>query len=211
MRDIVIFQQNSYVFHHWGKVLKDHFESYRVFSINLDSETNNFVENLEPHLVLIDVTSSIDPIPIIKHYERKKVPIAILINQHNKHKLNELFQHNITGYLLDDMIRDKIIYSIHKLLNGEHYIHPKLSVLLLLEYRKRMKNTVSRPSNLLSKREWEILSLIIDGKNTGEISKELYISPKTVANHIASIYKRLNVRDRVDLVLLAIRKRWFVL
>ena len=58
---------------------------------------------------------------------------------------------------------------------------------------------------LLSAREEEVLQLVADGLGTTEIAQRLFISQKTVKNHLASIYEKLDARDRTQAVLMAVR------
>ena len=58
---------------------------------------------------------------------------------------------------------------------------------------------------VITKREEEVLQLIADGCSTPEVAEKLYISQKTVKNHLASIYQKLDARDRTQAVLLAVR------
>ena len=62
-----------------------------------------------------------------------------------------------------------------------------------------------RRSDDLSPREEEVLQLIADGCSTPEVAEQLYISQKTVKNHLASIYQKLDARDRTQAVLQAVR------
>ena len=63
----------------------------------------------------------------------------------------------------------------------------------------------SEADGLISKREEEVLQLIADGLSTTEVAKKLYISVKTVKNHLASIYQKLDSRDRTQAVVQAVR------
>ena len=58
---------------------------------------------------------------------------------------------------------------------------------------------------MVSKREIEVLQLIADGCSTPEVAEQLFISQKTVKNHLASIYAKLDARDRTQAVLQAVR------
>ena len=58
---------------------------------------------------------------------------------------------------------------------------------------------------VITKREEEVLQLIADGCSTPEVAEQLYISQKTVKNHLASIYQKLDARDRTQAVLQAVR------
>jgi DNA-binding NarL/FixJ family response regulator len=63
-----------------------------------------------------------------------------------------------------------------------------------------------RRSDELSRREEEVLQLIADGLAPNEVAERLYISPRTVKNHLASAYAKLGARDRTDAVLRAVRR-----
>jgi DNA-binding NarL/FixJ family response regulator len=63
-----------------------------------------------------------------------------------------------------------------------------------------------RRSDELSPREEEVLQLIADGLAPNEVAERLYISPRTVKNHLASAYAKLGARDRTDAVLKAVRR-----
>ena len=71
-------------------------------------------------------------------------------------------------------------------------------------YACRYVSTASAES-VISKREEEVLQLIADGLSTTEVAAKLYISVKTVKNHLASIYEKLEARDRTQAVLSAVR------
>ena len=58
---------------------------------------------------------------------------------------------------------------------------------------------------VITRREEEVLQLIADGCSTPEVAEKLYISQKTVKNHLASIYQKLDARDRTQAVLQAVR------
>ena len=66
-------------------------------------------------------------------------------------------------------------------------------------------STGAKARGLVTKREEEVLQLIADGCSTPEVANELFISQKTVKNHLASIYQKLDARDRTQAVLTAVR------
>src|SRR5699024_1020960 len=64
------------------------------------------------------------------------------------------------------------------------------------------------PRKLYSKREGEILQLLVDGQSNRQIAKTLDISEKTVKNHVSSLFKKLQVNDRTQAAVMAIRNNW---
>jgi len=109
------------------------------------------------------------------------------------------------------MEKDEITFAIRRIINRKNYIHPYLSSVLLQEYLRVTNVEKQRPTKLLTRREWEVLELIAQGKTTKHISEQLYISTKTVTNHTASILRKLRVKDRTNAALLAIKNRWVIL
>ena len=76
----------------------------------------------------------------------------------------------------------------------------------MMEEVRRIDTPDGPPENsLLSKREEEVLQLIADGCATNEVADRLFISAKTVKNHLASIYQKLDARDRTQAILQAMR------
>src|SRR5690625_5614 len=127
------------------------------------------------------------------------------------HRLAKLFKLGLNGYFCPEMEKDEITFAIRRIINRKNYIHPYLSSVLLQEYLRVTNVEKQRPTKLLTRREWEVLELIAQGKTTKHISEQLYISTKTVTNHTASILRKLRVKDRTNAALLAIKNRWVIL
>lgn len=90
--------------------------------------------------------------------------------------------------------------------NGDTVLSPQLAESLLAEVRRlnEPQHPVSE-ERIVSEREEEVLQLITDGGSTPEVAAKMYISQKTVKNHLASIYQKLGARDRTQAVLAAMR------
>jgi DNA-binding NarL/FixJ family response regulator len=73
----------------------------------------------------------------------------------------------------------------------------------MLEQARQIAQDVDGP---ISPREVEVLQLIADGLSTPEVASQLFISQKTVKNHLASIYEKLDARDRTQAVVTAVRR-----
>ena len=88
--------------------------------------------------------------------------------------------------------------------SGETALSPQLAASMLDEVR-RLDRPSSEEDRIVTRREEEVLQLIADGCSTPEVAEKLYISQKTVKNHLASIYQKLDARDRTQAVLQAVR------
>lgn len=105
------------------------------------------------------------------------------------------------GYLTKDATFDEVLSALHMAGNGDVIISPEFAQALLEE----AENTQMSQSALLSEREMEVLQLLADGQSTPEIATTMFISQKTVKNHLASIYEKIDARDRTQAVIRAVR------
>ena len=113
------------------------------------------------------------------------------------------------GYVVKSASTKEIAEAVRALARGESLLgRPDPKTLRrptspqIDDYFKR-KDPNAAP--VLTKREQEVLQLFANGKSTIEVARQLTISQKTVKNHLTSIYQKLNVRDRTEAVLLAVR------
>jgi DNA-binding NarL/FixJ family response regulator len=121
------------------------------------------------------------------------------------------------GYLLKEMDSDTLIEAIKVVTKGGCYLHPKITHNLVEEFRrlslkeqlfKSREVEVRRPLHLLTRRECEVLQMLADGKSNRAIGEALFISEKTVKNHVSNILQKLEVNDRTHAVVTAIRNSW---
>lgn len=121
------------------------------------------------------------------------------------------------GYMLKEMDADEIVDAIKVVSNGGSYLHPKVTKNLVAEFRRLSEHEnkgnfhqteIRRPFHLLTKRECEVLQLLTDGQSNRTIGETLYISEKTVKNHVSSILQKMNVNDRTQAVVTAIKNGW---
>ncbi len=109
------------------------------------------------------------------------------------------------GYLTKDCSIEEVIEAVRMANNGETALSPQLAQSMLNEVRRVDSSAERIEDRLISPREEEVLQLIAEGCSTPEVAERLYISQKTVKNHLASIYEKLNARDRTQAVLTAVR------
>lgn len=121
------------------------------------------------------------------------------------------------GYMLKEMDADEIVEAIKVVSNGGSYLHPKVTKNLVAEFRRLSEHEnkgnfhqteIRRPFHLLTKRECEVLQLLTDGQSNRTIGETLFISEKTVKNHVSSILQKMNVNDRTQAVVTAIKNGW---
>src|SRR2546428_467259 len=114
-----------------------------------------------------------------------------------------------TGYLLKDSDSAQIISAIRSIYKGESLIHPSVASKILAEFSLLAEGKGKRQARTehdLTDREITVLRLVADGKTNKEIANELDLSEKTVKNHVRNIFHKLQVYDRTQAAILAIRK-----
>ncbi|WP_400162304.1 response regulator [Brevibacillus sp. TJ4] len=128
-----------------------------------------------------------------------------------------------SGYLLKEMGTSDLVEAVRVVASGGAYIHPKVTGKLIEEFRRLSEQegasertfTIEEGSTVdpkiiesLTRREREVLQLMAEGKSNRAIGEYLFISEKTVKNHVSSILQKLNVQDRTQAVVNSIKNGW---
>lgn len=223
LKTSIIIIDDHQLFREGVKRILDFEESFDVVAEGDDgSEAMNLVEEYKPDVVIMDINmphiNGIEATKmLIDHYPETKVIILSIHDDENyvQHALKTGAQ----GYLLKEMDADALIEAVHVVADGGSYLHPKVTHNLVKEYRRlaaeensghdSMKAPeIRRPLHLLTRRECEVLQLLADGQSNRAIGETLYISEKTVKNHVSNILQKMNVNDRTQAVVLAIKNGW---
>ncbi|UFT98560.1 response regulator transcription factor [Radiobacillus kanasensis] len=188
---------------------------------NDGSSALQLVEEYKPDVVLMDINMpNINGVEatteLIKHYPG--VNVIILSIHDDENYVTHALKSGAQGYLLKEMDSNALIEAIKVVSEGGSYLHPKVTHNLVQEYRRLSEVNVSqlaekmteyrKPLHLLTRRECEVLQLLADGKSNRGVAESLYISEKTVKNHVSNILQKMSVNDRTQAVVTAIRNGW---
>jgi len=110
------------------------------------------------------------------------------------------------GYLLKSASIEALIAGIRAAAEGDALISPGIAGRLLTHVREQAVPASPSPSTQLSARELDVLKLVAEGKDNAEIAAELFISPKTVKNHISNILMKLQISNRIQAAVYAVRR-----
>lgn len=164
---------------------------------------------VRPDVVLMDinmpVVNGLEALEKIKEIDGNAKIVMLTIHQDREYLLKAL-ELGALGYILKDADSRVLIEAVRSVYNGQTYIQPSMANELVSEY-KRIKSGNDDPRNLLTDREVEVLKLLARGMLNKEIANALYISEKTVKNHISNIFRKLDVQDRTQAAVYAIKNR----
>lgn len=136
------------------------------------------------------------------------IKVIMLTVYDDREYLIETLNLGSNGYVLKDSEADSLIKAIESVYDGGSYIHPSLAGELFREINKqRGTKDVKEGVNSLTRREHEVLLLIAEGMSNKDISESLVISEKTVKNHVSSVLRKLELQDRTQAAIFAIKHK----
>ena len=165
-------------------------------------------DDLQPDVILMDVTMpNCDGVEACRRViESGSDTRVVMLTMHaDKEVLANAIRAGAIGYLTKDSSTRDIADAVRMAVEGDTVLSPQLARTMLEEVRKLDAPGTQEAERVISDREVEVLQLIADGCSTPEVAAQLYISQKTVKNHLASIYQKLDARDRTQAVLAAVR------
>ena len=157
-------------------------------------------------VLLLDINMPLmNGLQVLQYIRENRLKIRVLIlTIHNEVEyLMRAVELGVDGYVLkdsDSSVLKKAIFCVNR---GEAFIQPELTPILKMKLEE--KNNQTNEDNALTKREIEVLKLLAEGLFNKEIAYMLAISEKTVKNHVSNIFKKINVSDRTQAAVYAIR------
>lgn len=164
------------------------------------------LEKVKPDVLLLDINMpKLNGIEVLEEIKRKKINVKVLIlTVHNEvDYLIRAVDIGVDGYILKDSESAELKKAIMTVMDGESYIQPKL--IPMLNKRLITRDSDKEKLESLTGREKEVLIEVANGMFNKEIATSLHISERTVKNHISNIFKKLDVSDRTQAAVFAIK------
>ena len=169
----------------------------------------SYCRSHEPDIVLMDVLMpGMDGVEATGELLRlrPRLKIIMLTTFNEDRYVQKALELGAKGYLLKDMLPEELISTIETVMGGAMSISPAV-----------VKNTLLRKSpqdsprwfDELTRKEWDVLKLISRGYSNSEIAEETNLAKQTVKNYVSSIYEKLDVRDRMQVMRLCINLKLF--
>lgn len=179
-------------------------------------------EKLEPDILLLDMNmpriNGLEVTRKVIHQTRKTKVVILSINDDENYVV-EVIKAGASGYLLKDIDPGMLVKALRMVQEGNNFIYPPLASRIFGDTSGSKdqydfmiaKLQERRRDEKLTNREIDVLSLICKGMSNQEIANTLYLSEKTVKNHLTNIFRKINVNDRTQAVLYALKHKIIML
>lgn len=160
----------------------------------------------KPDVLLLDINMpNMNGLDVLKELKARKSKVKVLmLTVHNETEyLMRAVDVGINGYVLKDSESAELKRAIFAVVDGETYIQPDL--IPALNAKRIERNKDEEKIEELTRRELEVLKLLAVGMYNKEVAEKLEISERTVKNHVSNIFKKLEVTDRTQAAVFAIR------
>lgn len=172
---------------------------------------------LQPDVLLIDLNMpGLSGIEVTKQLVAARVKtriIALTVHDSDRYVL-EMLRNGALGYILKDVEPTMLVKAIHVVANGGTFVYPKLAERIFgglsdgadVKAKAREMWRDGRGDRLTA-REMDVLACIAKGFSNQDIAKALFVSEKTVKNHLTNIFRKLNVNDRTQALIYVLKHK----
>ncbi|MCD7034458.1 response regulator transcription factor [Metabacillus sp. GX 13764] len=223
MKTRIAIIDDHQLFREGVKRILDFEPSFEVVAEGDDGdEAVRIVDEHRPDVVIMDINMpNVNGVEATKQLvdANPETKVIILSIHDDENYVTHALKTGARGYLLKEMDADTLIEAVKVVADGGSYLHPKVTHNLVNEFRRlattgggggsqHIQPEVRRPLHILTRRECEVLQMLADGKSNRGIGEALFISEKTVKNHVSNILQKMNVNDRTQAVVVAIKNGW---
>lgn len=167
------------------------------------------VQQTAPDVVLMDIRMpKVNGLDATRHVlaEQGELPKILMLTTFDADEyVFSALRAGASGFLLKDAAPEELVYAVRVVAAGDALLSPQITRTLISDYASRpaTPNTDSHVTKLLTDRELEVTRLIARGESNTEIAATLFLAEQTVKTHVSRILSKLNLRDRVQIVVTA--------
>lgn len=207
MKRILIIDDHEVVRDGVTRILAEQSASFIFGEGGTAPEALRLVREQDWDLAILDLSlgdrSGLEVLKELKQI-RPRLPVLILSMHSEAQYARRAFKAGASGYVNKDSPRAELINAVSKVMNGGRYVSPALAEQLLIDLGA---DTVGAPHEILSDREFEVMSLIASGKTVGEIATLLNLSDRTISTYRARLLEKMGIRTNAELTHYAITNK----
>ncbi len=205
---ILLADDHVLIRHGIKNIIKKDISFEVVGEVSNGKEVLAFLEKEEVELIILDISmpgvGGLDVVGTAK-LKYPQIKILMLTMHKNKQYFYNAMSAGADGYLLKDDSDSELLVAIDKVLLGKSYISPYMTEDFADDVIAMYRNEKKSPLQELTKRENEILQLVVKGFTSKQMAKKLYLSQRTIDHHRSSLLRKFNRKNSVDLVNYAVR------
>lgn len=216
--NIAILDEND-LFREGMKRILDSSEKFEVVGAASQCTALQDIVSQHPEIILIDASL---------HHQQDGAGIQQLLENHpfiklvffsdktDQYDASHAFQLGVKGFFTKDMNVNLLLEALESIQAGNHWIHPHISNQMIeaCSEKNNQNNHIAptpeiyHPTDILTKREYEVLTLLASGHNNKQIAAHLAVTQSTVKNHVTNIFVKMKVNDRTQAVIKAALNHW---
>lgn len=205
---ILLADDHVLIRHGIKNIIKKNDQFAVVGEVSNGKQLMSFLEDSEIDLIILDISmpdiGGMEAIGLVK----KKYPwikILMLTMHKNKQYFYNAMGAGADGYLMKDDSDEELLIAITKVLSGKSYISPYMTDDFADDVINMYRNERRTPFQELTKREKEILQLVVQGFTSKQMAEQLNLSQRTIDHHRSNLLRKFNRKNSVDLVNYAVR------
>ncbi len=205
---ILLADDHVLIRHGIRNIIKKNDKFRVVGEVSNGEELMNFLEDSEVDMIILDISMpGIDGMAAIKLVKDRFPRIKILML--TMHKTKQYFYNAMAagadGYLMKDDSDQELLIAIEKVVSGKNYISPFLVDNFADDVISMFRTEKKTPFQELTKREKEILQLVVKGYTSKKMAEHLNLSQRTIDHHRSNLLRKFNRKNSIDLVNYAVR------
>lgn len=205
---ILLADDHVLIRHGIKNIIKQNDQLVVIGEVSNGKQLMSFLEDSEVDLIILDISmpdiGGMEAIGLVKN-KYPWIKILMLTMHKNKQYFYNAMGAGADGYLMKDDSDEELLVAITKVLSGKSYISPYMTDDFADDVINMYRNERRTPFQELTKREKEILQLVVQGFTSKQMAEQLNLSQRTIDHHRSNLLRKFNRKNSVDLVNYAVR------